>query len=79
MAEPAMPRDNYYAVDLDPDKEYLWCACGYSKTQPFCDGSHQGTEFQPKMVKVGEAMTLYLCGCKRTQDPPYCDGMHALI
>ncbi len=79
MAEPAMPRDNYYAVDLDPDKEYLWCACGHSKSQPFCDGSHQGTEFQPKMVKVGEAMTLYLCGCKRTQDPPYCDGMHALI
>jgi CDGSH-type Zn-finger protein len=79
MAEPAMPRDNYYAVDLEPNKEYLWCACGYSKTQPFCDGSHQGTEFAPKAITVGEAMTLYLCGCKRTQDPPYCDGMHALI
>ena len=79
MAEPAMPRDNYYAVDVEPGKEYLWCACGYSKRQPYCDGSHQGTEFMPKSLKVGEAMTLYLCGCKRTQDPPYCDGMHALI
>lgn len=79
MAAPAMPKKNYYAVDLEPDTEYWWCACGHSKAQPFCDGSHKGTPFQPKMIKVGEAMTLYLCGCKRTGDPPYCDGTHALL
>lgn len=79
MAVPAMPRQNYYAVDLEPGQDYWWCACGLSRTQPFCDGSHQGGPFRPKMITVGEAMTLYLCGCKRTSDPPYCDGTHALI
>jgi CDGSH-type Zn-finger protein len=79
MAEPAMPKQNYYAADLDAGKEYWWCACGLSKSQPFCDGSHKATEFRPKMVSVGEAMTLYLCGCKRTKDQPYCDGTHGLI
>lgn len=79
MDEPAMPRDNYYAVDLDAGTEYWWCSCGLSKGQPFCDGSHKGSKFRPKMIKVDEAMTLYLCGCKRTQDAPYCDGTHALL
>ncbi len=79
MAEPAMPKQNYYAVDLEAGKEYWWCSCGLSKSQPFCDGSHKGSEFRPKMVSVGEAMTLYLCGCKRTKDQPYCDGTHGLL
>lgn len=79
MAEPAMPRKNYYAVDLEPGQEYWWCACGLSQSQPFCDGSHKGSEFRPKKLVVGEAMTLYLCGCKKTQDQPYCDGTHGLI
>jgi CDGSH-type Zn-finger protein len=79
MAEPLMPRDNYYEVDVEADKEYWWCSCGRSETQPFCDGSHKGTEFRPKMFKVSAPLTLYLCGCKRTTDAPYCDGTHALI
>jgi CDGSH-type Zn-finger protein len=79
MAEPAMPLQNYYAVDLAAGQEYWWCACGLSQSQPFCDGSHKGTEFRPKPVSVGEDMTLYLCGCKRTKDQPYCDGTHGLI
>lgn len=79
MAVPAMPKQNYYPVDVEPGRDYLWCACGLSKSQPFCDGSHKGSEFRPKSIRVGEAMTLYLCGCKRTSDPPYCDGTHALI
>ena len=77
MAEPVIARKNYYEVDLDGGKEYLWCACGRSKTQPFCDNSHKGTEFLPKMIKVEQDLRLYLCGCKRTTDAPYCDGTHA--
>ena len=79
MAQPEIARKNYYEVDLEPGVEYLWCGCGHSKSQPFCDGSHSGTEFRPKMIKVGEAMRLYLCGCKRTTDAPYCDGTHVAL
>jgi len=77
MSEPMIARKNYYEVDLEPGERYLWCACGRSATQPFCDGSHRGTGFRPKALEVGEAMRLYLCGCKRTTDAPYCDGTHA--
>jgi CDGSH-type Zn-finger protein len=79
MSEPLMPRDNYYEVDVEADKEYWWCSCGRSQTQPFCDGSHKGTEFRPKTFKVSAPLTLYLCGCKRTTDAPYCDGTHAML
>jgi CDGSH-type Zn-finger protein len=36
------------AVEVEEGKIYWWCACGRSKNQPFCDGSHKGTEFVPQ-------------------------------
>ena len=79
MSEPVIARKNYYEVDLDPGTEYWWCACGRSRSQPFCDGSHKGTGLAPKRLVVGEPLTLYLCGCKRSTDAPYCDGTHAYL
>lgn len=55
---------------------YYWCACGASKTQPFCDGSHQGTGFVPLKVDLPEAKTVAWCACKHTQGQPFCDGSH---
>ena len=26
---------------------YYWCTCGRSRDQPFCDGAHEGTGFEP--------------------------------
>ncbi|KAL1917071.1 uncharacterized protein VTP21DRAFT_5269 [Calcarisporiella thermophila] len=61
----------------------LWCACGLSKNQPWCDGSHKGTGIKPMVWKVpvkevgGGNQTMYaLCACKYTVSPPYCDGTH---
>ncbi|MFQ5589026.1 MAG: glutamate synthase-related protein [Nitrospiria bacterium] len=66
-------------VMLEADEEYYWCACGLSRTQPFCDGSHKGTSFTPLPFKVSETQEGYLCMCKRTASPPYCDGAHATL
>ena len=30
-----------YPVEVEAGKSYFWCACGESKNQPFCDGSHR--------------------------------------
>ena len=36
-----------FQVELTEGQEYWFCRCGRSKTQPFCDGSHEGTTFEP--------------------------------
>jgi len=60
---------------LDPGT-YYWCACGRSRNQPFCDGSHPGTGFAPVQFTVDERKKLWLCGCKHSGTAPYCDGTH---
>jgi len=58
---------------------YYWCACGESKNQPFCDGSHKNTKFTPVEIEVKKKEEVYLCNCKRSLSPPHCDGMHKRI
>ena len=64
--------------ELEAGRRYLWCRCGRSKNQPFCDGSHAGTGFQPVayVAKCDKEEALF-CMCKRTSTPPFCDGTHA--
>ena len=64
------------AVEVEQDKSYYWCACGLSKKQPFCDGSHNGTEFKPLPYKAVETKKLFFCACKQTDGQPFCDGSH---
>ncbi len=63
-------------VTLEAGKDYYWCSCGRSKSQPFCDGSHKDTGFTPKKFSVAENKTVWLCTCKKTGNAPFCDGTH---
>ena len=77
MVKPvASPQLVPYAAEVEEGKTYYWCACGLSKNQPFCDGSHQGTGFEPVSFTAEKAEIVYLCGCKQTTGQPFCDGMH---
>ena len=76
MADPEMPQKAPYPVELTAGETYYWCSCGKSKNQPFCDGSHKGSEFTPVAYKAEKTATVYLCGCKRSNNPPLCDGSH---
>lgn len=64
------------AVTLTKGEEYFFCACGKSKTQPFCDGSHAGSEFTPKAFTADTSGEAFLCQCKHTANAPFCDGTH---
>ena len=56
--------------------EYWWCACGRSQEQPFCDGSHEGTSFEPIRFEVKTTRRIAWCLCKRSKKSPICDGSH---
>lgn len=74
MAESKIAQKSPYAVDVEEGKSYWWCACGHSKSQPFCDGSHKGTGLSPQEYKAAKSGAVHFCGCKRTGNVPLCDG-----
>jgi CDGSH-type Zn-finger protein len=63
-------------VPVESGKTYWWCACGRSRSQPFCDGSHKGSSFTPLSYKAAETASKSFCACKQTSTPPFCDGTH---
>ncbi len=65
-----------YAVDVEAGKDYWWCACGKSASQPFCDGSHKGGPFSPTKFTATETGKVYFCGCKHSANGALCDGSH---
>ena len=76
MDKPKIAQKKPVVQEVQPGT-YAWCACGESKNQPFCDGSHKGTGFSPKTVKIEEAKKIAWCGCKQSGNTPYCDGSHS--
>ncbi len=75
MSEPTIAAKEPAVLELEAGT-YYWCACGRSACQPFCDGSHEGTEFEPREFEITEKQTAALCQCKHTGNPPFCDGTH---
>ena len=78
MAEPKIAQKSPYIIQCQKGR-YAWCACGKSANQPYCDGSHKGTEFSPLIVDLEESKNVAWCGCKRTCSSPYCDGTHSRL
>lgn len=74
-----------YGVHVEAGQTYFWCACGHSKTQPFCDNACQsvnernGTSFKPLKYVADDTKKMWFCGCKQTRQPPLCDGTHASL
>jgi PhnB protein len=75
VAEPNVFDTKPARLELQPGK-YWWCACGRSKNQPWCDGSHKGSEFSPVELVIAEARQASMCLCKHTKNRPFCDGSH---
>ncbi len=76
MADPIAAQTAPYQFEVESGRKYFWCACGRSKKQPFCDGSHSGTGITPIVYEAKEAKTVWFCGCKASGKKPLCDGTH---
>ena len=63
MRRPACPQNGPYVVMVEQGREYLWCACGLSKSQPWCDGSHEGTAYEPIAFTAPLSAEFHMCGC----------------
>ncbi len=79
MAEAIIAQKSSYPTDVEAGKTYYWCACGRSRKQPFCDGSHKEFGMAPLRVEVEKTKVVYFCGCKKSGNKPFCDGTHSKL
>jgi CDGSH-type Zn-finger protein len=79
MTAPNIAQKEPLAVIVEAGKDYWWCACGLSKTQPFCDGSHKVTSFTPVQWTAEKSGRKFFCCCKHTKGQPFCDGTHKTL
>ncbi len=76
-AKPIVAHRKGFYHEVKGGKRYWWCRCGRSRTQPFCDGSHVGTEFLPIEFVADQDAEVIFCGCKHSANAPFCDGTHS--
>jgi CDGSH-type Zn-finger protein len=75
MEKPVIAQKKPYVIEEEPGTKF-WCACGRSKSQPYCDGSHKGTGITPVKVEITEKKKVAWCGCKHSAKGAFCDGSH---
>merc|ERR1712137_39020 len=75
----------YSKRDLKKGDTFLWCSCGLSKSDPYCDKTCEEEQvdqkrFKPLTCTLLKEQKLYsICGCKYTKSPPFCDGSHGTM
>ncbi len=79
MDKPTIAATAPCPVEVEAGKSYWWCACGKSAKQPFCDGSHKGSSFNPVEYKATANKIVYFCACKNSAKAPLCDGTHSSL
>ncbi len=79
MFKPVVVQKSPFSLEVEEGKSYSWCSCGESSKQPFCDGSHRGSDFLPVRYKAVKTGKVFFCGCKHSKKGPLCDGSHAKL
>lgn len=77
--EPIIAQKAPYPIEVEAGRTYWWCACGRSRKQPFCDGSHKGSGITPLQHIAAASGRVWFCGCKHSGKAPLCDGRHKTL
>ena len=76
MDKPEIAAKKPIIIKIKKGNNYAWCSCGKSENQPWCNGSHKDSMFNPLIFSSDESKKGAICMCKHTKNPPYCDGSH---
>lgn len=79
MAGPTIAQRSPFRFDVTQGKSYWRRACGRRNSQPFCDGSHKGSELSPIRYDATDTRTVSFCGCKHSGGRPFRDGTHSRL
>ena len=63
MSQAECPQKAPYKTEVKAGKKYFWCSCGKSENQPFCDGKHKDSGFEPVIYEAAKDGEVYFCGC----------------
>jgi CDGSH iron-sulfur domain-containing protein 3 len=74
MKVPISAQSGPYEEQVEEGKSYRWCRCGLSNSQPWCDGSHEGTGIEPIEFVAPISGVFFMCGCKGSDNAPFCFG-----
>ena len=70
MSEADIPQKAPFKETVQQGKTDFWCNCGKSARQPFCDGSHKGSGFEPVKFTAEENGEVYFAGAKPPPNNP---------
>ncbi|MBL6665335.1 MAG: CDGSH iron-sulfur domain-containing protein [Rickettsiales bacterium] len=80
---PVNSQNASYKVEVKEGQKYVWCSCGLSNKQPFCDGQHKqhknpnGTPImRPVIYEAKKDGIVGFCGCRQSKKGAICDGSH---
>ncbi len=66
-------------VAVEEGKTYFWCACGHTKSEPWCDGQHKHlSTIRPVKWVAPKSGMASICACRHTkrEGRVLCDGGH---
>ena len=70
MKKQLLRKKRPYQTEVEEGKTYYWCACGLSKKQPYCDGSHKDTSFSTRCLlqQIRQEVCTYVVVSKQVMN-----------
>jgi len=74
-------QDKPFKISVKEGQRLSFCACGFSKTPPYCDSSHKtmNLNIKPYEIQFEKDESIFTCGCRYSHSRPFCDMTHKTL